>query len=721
MAPTAEIIALRGQNACVLVELSHPVPRILHWGRNLGELSTDELDAVRHSSIPSATHNSTDDPRHFTVLATEADAWSGTPGFTGHLRDGSAFPRFVLSDHSFDRTSMSLQLTLSDQASGLTATLTYRLDRHDILAVDMSISADAAAAIPYDLTAVTALLPLPERAVECVDFTGKWARERSPLRSPILPGTRLRESRRGRPSLDSPYLLMAATAAFGFRHGEVWAVHLGWSGNQRFLVEQLPEGAGVHRSVLGAGELLLPGEVVLNPGDSYDSPTAYFAWSDAGMDGIANAFHAKLRSLPGRRTTPRPLTLNTWEAVYFNQDLQTLHRLIDRAARVGVERIVLDDGWFAGRRDDTGGLGDWYVDKDVWPDGLWPLVDAVRDKGMQFGLWFEPEMVNPRSRLAADHPDWLLAPVEGEGPAIRHQYALNLADDEAWHYVLERIDSIVTEYQLDYLKWDHNRELHEAALRRAHGRAGVRAQTLALYQLIDTLRNRHPGLEIESCASGGGRIDLGILQRTDRVWASDCNDPVERQSIQRWTAQLIPLEFIGTHLGAARAHTTGRVTPLSFRLATALFGHAGIETDLTACSDNELNTIAEWAELYKELRGLLHSGRLVRADLADEATLLDGVVAQNGTEALYTWARLTTSNPVQAGRVRLPGLDPTRRYRFRVRGDVGVASLHEKAPVWLESAHHDGFVVSGAIATEIGLPMPTLNPQQAMLLHGVSE
>ncbi|MGW0631463.1 alpha-galactosidase [Streptomyces sp. NPDC002758] len=717
--PTAEIVALHGRNASLLVELSRPVPRILHWGLNPGVLDRDDLTALHRTSIPSSTHNSTDDPRYFTVLATEGDAWSGTPAIEGHLRDGSPFSRFVLSDHFFDPTKMSLQLTLSDQASGLTAVLTYRLDEYDILAVDLSISVDAGAATPYHLDALTALLPLPERAVECVDFTGKWARERSPQRSPILPGTWLRESRRGRPSLDSPYLLMAGTASFGFTHGEIWAVHLGWSGNQRYLLEQLPEGAGVHRSVVGAGELLLPGEVVLNPGETYRSPTAYFAWSNAGMDGISDAFHAMLRGRP-RRTTPRPLTLNTWEAVYFNHDIGTLHELVDRAARVGAERIVLDDGWFAGRRDDTAGLGDWYVDKDVWPDGLWPLVDAVRGKGMQFGLWFEPEMVNLRSRLAADHPQWLLAPSGGEGPAIRHQYVLNLADDDAWQYVLERIDSIVTEYRLDYIKWDHNRELHEAALRRAHGRAGVRAQTLALYRLIDTLRSRHPGLEIESCASGGGRIDLGILQRTDRVWASDCNDPVERQNIQRWTAQLIPLEFIGTHLGASRAHTTGRVTPLSFRLATALFGHAGIETDLTACSDDELNTIAAWAELYKELRGLLHSGRMVRADLADEATLLTGVVAQDGTEALYTWARLTTSNPVQPGRIRLPGLDPTRRYRFRVRSEVGAASLHENAPAWLESAQRDGFVVSGAIAAEIGLPMPTLDPQQALLLHGVS-
>jgi alpha-galactosidase len=718
---TAQIVALHGRNASFLVELAQPMPRVLHWGRRPGELDAEDLAALGDSSVPARTHNSTDDPRYFTVLATEADAWSGTPGLEGHLRDGSPFARLVLSDHSFDRTTMSLRLTLTDQASGLTATLMYHMDRHDILTVTMSVTGGTTAATPYHLRALTALMPLPERATEYLDFTGKWSRERQPQRGPILPGTRLREGRRGKPSLDSPYLMMAGTAGFGFRHGEVWAVHLGWSGNQRYLVEQLPEGAGVHRSVVGAGELLLPGEVVLHPGQTYTGPTVYFAWSGAGLDGISDAFHAMLRGRPEHPATPRPLTLNTWEAVYFDHDMPTLNRLVERAARVGVERVVLDDGWFTGRRDDTAGLGDWHVDRDVWPDGLWPLVNAVRDRGMQFGLWFEPEMVSLDSRLAAAHPEWVLAPAAGEGPSYRHQYVLNLADDGAWHHVLERIDAIVAEYRIDYIKWDHNRELHEAALRRAHGRAGVRAQTLALYRMIDALKRRHPGLEIESCASGGGRIDLGILQRTDRVWASDSNDPVERQDIQRWTAQLVPLELIGNHLGAARAHTTGRTTALPFRLATALFGHAGIETDLCTCPDDELATIAAWAGLYKELRGVLHSGRFVRADLADAATLLYGVVAEDGSQAVYSWARLATSNPVQAGRIRLPGLDPARRYRLRVRTEAGEASLHEHPPPWLERARLDGFAVTGAIATDLGLPMPTLNPQQAMLLHAVAD
>lgn len=717
MNTTNPIITLRGGSAALIAEIAYPRPRIIHWGADLGDLNPADINALVTSADPSATHNSTDEPRDLTILPTEADAWSGTPGIEGVVRDGTPYARFVLATHRADETAGELEVSLRDERNGLVATVRYHLDRFGVLDVTTAVSNESDADTVYELAAVTALLPLPDRATEYLDFTGKWSRERSPQRGAIDLGTRLRESRRGRSSLDSPYLLIAGTHGFGFRNGEVWAVHAGWSGNQRYLVEQLPEGAGVFRSVLGAGELLLPGEVGLRPGERYQAPAVSFIWSNTGLDGVSGALHKRLRARDTHPRSPRPLTLNTWEAVYFDHDMATLERLVDAAASVGVERIVLDDGWFAGRRNDTNGLGDWTVDVDVWPRGLWPLVNTVREKGMQFGLWFEPEMVNLGSRLAEEHPDWILAPSDGVGAAIRHQYVLNLAHPAAWEHILGRIDALVTEYRIDYIKWDHNRELHEAALRNDRDRAGVHEQTLALYRMLDELKLRHPSLEIESCASGGGRIDLGILARTDRVWASDCNDPVERQNIQRWTAQLIPLELIGSHVGAEEAHTTHRATPLSFRLATALFGHAGIETDLTRLTREELDTVTAFAALYKELRPLLHSGDLVRGDVADPESVLTGVVSADRSQAVYSWARLGTSAPVQSGRVRLPGLDPDRDYRIRVRDEIGRTSLHENPPAWLVQAADNGFAASGRVLVEVGLPLPTLDAAQAILFQ----
>ncbi|HEU5331555.1 MAG TPA: alpha-galactosidase [Actinocrinis sp.] len=714
------MVQLRAGGVGLVVELADPVPRILHWGRDLGRLGGAGLAALLRTADPAVLHGSIDEPRRFSVWPTEAEGWLGTPAHRGHAGGSGTTPRPRLTGAE-PHSDAELRITLADEVSGLEITLTYALDPAGVLAVDATLTRDAGAAGTYQLTDVTALLPVPDRATEALDFTGKWTRERSPQRTALGFGGYLREVRRGRPGLDSPFLLAVGVLGFGFRSGELWAMHVGWSGNQRYLVERLPEGAGVHGAALGGGELLKPGEVALEPGGSYQAPTCYFAWSDEGLDGLAERFHAHLRARPGHPGTPRPLLLNTWEAVYFDHDLDRLVKLADRAALIGVERLVLDDGWFTGRRDDSAGLGDWSVDEQVWPDGLGPLADHVHGLGMQFGLWVEPEMANLASRLAERRPEWLLAPSAGPGPSARHQYGVNLADPDAWAFLLGRLDEVVGRYSVDFLKWDHNRDLPEAVSRGPGGadRPGVRAQTLALYRLLDELRRRHPGLEIESCAAGGGRVDLGILRHTDRVWPSDCNDPVERQAIQRWTGQLVPPELVGTHVGPARAHTTHRVADQSFRLATALFGHAGIEQDLTDCADAELERLAAWAALYRELRPLLHTGRVVRADLGgdDAVTLLHGVVAHDASAAVYCWARVATSPAAQSGRVPLPGLAPDRDYRVRIRTEIGEPSRREiDAPAWVADAIAGSLAVPGVVLTRSGLPMPTLDPGQAMLI-----
>jgi alpha-galactosidase len=247
------------------------------------------------------------------------------------------------------------------------------------------------------------------------------------------------------------------------------------------------------------------------------------------------------------------------------------------------------------------------------------------------------------------------------------------------------------------------------------GVAGVHAQTTAVYRLIDELKARHPGLEIESCSSGGARVDLGILERTDRVWASDCNDPVERQAIQRWTALLLPPELIGAHVGPPVAHTTHRVTSLGLRTITALFGHAGLEWDLTTCSDEELERLRAWSAMYREVRGLLHSGDVVRVDHPDPGAWLHGVVAADRREALFAYVRLTTSAQEHTGRLLLPGLDPELEYDVVHRPEAGAASSVGKVVTpWFERGSAR---VSGAVLGRVGLPAPRLDPAQAVVLH----
>ncbi|MGW7255198.1 alpha-galactosidase [Streptomyces sp. NPDC054834] len=717
---TARIHILRAAGTALVVELTEPVPRVLHWGADPGDLSQDALAALALTGEPAVLNNSIDIPRRFTVWPTEADGWSGTPAHEGHLAGAFTAPRLSLAETSYrpQAEGGELSLRLTDPGAGLDITVTHVLEPSGVLGVRTTVGrrpdADPA---PYDLAQVTTMLPLPRRAAEILDFTGKWSRERSPQRRPLGFGTHNREVRRGKPGLDSPYLVTVGVPGFGFRTGEVWAVHVAWSGDQRYLVEQLPEGAGAHAAVLGGGELLRAGEIRLRPGESYTTPVCHFGWSDQGLDGLADRFHALLRARPTHPRRPRPVILNSWEAVYFDHDLDRLLRLADKAAEVGVERFVLDDGWFRGRRSDDAGLGDWTVDPVVWPEGLTPLVDHVRSLGMEFGLWVEPEMVNLDSDLARDHPDWVLGPARGIGPSARHQHVLDLSNPDAWDYLLNSLDALVDKYGIAYLKWDHNRELHETV----HGttdRPVAHAQVRALYRLIDALKQRHPALEIESCAAGGGRVDLGILAHTDRIWASDCNDPVERQAIQRWTAQLLPPELIGTHVGPGTSHTTARVSSDMLRLTTALFGHAGIEQDLTRCSSEELARLTAWTALHRELRPLLHGGRTVRADLAGESTLLYGVVAEDQSAALYCWARVATSPEGQYGRVQLPGLAHEATYRVRVRTELGLPSFHQTSgPAWLSAALDGRLTLPGSVLTVAGLPMPNLNPEQALLLE----
>jgi alpha-galactosidase len=254
----------------------------------------------------------------------------------------------------------------------------------------------------------------------------------------------------------------------------------------------------------------------------------------------------------------------------------------------------------------------------------------------------------------------------------------------------------------------------------------VHAQTSAVYRLLDELRSRHPGLEVESCSSGGARVDLGVLEHTDRVWASDTNDAVERQRIQRWTGLLLPPELVGSHVGPASAHTTGRVVELPFRLLTALFGHAGIEWDVTGCTPDELDRVRAWVTLYKQLRPLLHTGTTVRGDLdapadggpgpaVDAGAVLHGVVSQDRTSAVFAYVRLETAPDTNPPAVRLPGLDESRDYRVRCRPEVTSTPLVQHAPpAWIDQP--DGVVLSGRVLASSGLAMPVLGPAQGLLL-----
>ncbi|MDP4502574.1 alpha-galactosidase [Nonomuraea turcica] len=702
-----EPIHLRAGGVSLVLDVGGPrLPSVLHWGGDLGDVTPAQLRELALAAVPAVVSSGLDTPAELSVLAEHATGWPGLPGLRGH-RGGTAWsPLFTVT--SAHAAGAEVRVEAVDEAAGLELAVWIALDATGLITLRAAVR-NRHPAEPYVLDGLVLNLPVPAEAAELLDLTGRHLRERSPQRQPFTVGSRVRESRRGRTGADASLLLAAGVPDFGFRSGEVWAVHVGWSGNHVTYAERLPDG----RAVIGGGELLLPGEVRLEPGEEYTTPRLYAAYGH-GLDGVSDRFHRHLRARPGHPADPRPVVMNTWEAVYFDHDLPKLRALADRAAEVGAERFVLDDGWFRHRRDDYAGLGDWYVDEDVWPQGLHPLVDHVRALGLGFGLWVEPEMINPDSDLARAHPEWIMSTGGRTPPEVRHQQVLDLVHPEAYAYVLDRLDRLVAEYAIDYLKWDHNRDLIDAG-HSPRGEAAVHRQTLAVYRLLDELRRRHPGLEIESCSSGGARVDLGILQRTDRVWGSDCIDALERQSIQRWTQLLLPPELIGSHVGAGHAHTTGRRHDLAFRAGTALFGHFGIEWDLTSASVAERAELARWIALYKDVRGLLHTGRIVRADHPDPALWVHGVVAQDRSEAIFALVAVATSVVAPPGRVRLPGLDPRATYRVEplAPGDVA-AGINHVLPSWLARGE---LRLPGSVLEQAGIQAPDLYPEHLLLLR----
>lgn len=703
------LVHLRGGGTSVVVSLSGGrLPRILHWGTDLGELDDAALRTVELAARPTIGDSLVTYPQPVPVVPQLAESWLGRPGITGS-RDGAAWaPLFRNAKSTLDESPRrtSLVTDAADPESELRLRVAIELYSTGVLRVRAIITNDGDA---YRLDALELALPVPDVAAELMDLTGRWSLERVPQRQPFNVGAWTRESRGGKPGLDNSTVLVAGTPGFGFRSGTVWGLHLGWSGNQVVTAERTSAGS----RVLRGGELLLPDEIVLATGNSYESPWLYGSWGD-GLDAFSARFHQFIRARPQHPSSPRPVLVNTWEAVYFDHNLETLQQMAERSAELGAERFVLDDGWFLGRRDDTSSLGDWVVDSAVWPNGLAPLAARVHDLGMQFGLWFEPEMVNLDSNLAREHPQWIFDAGHGPGAPSRHQHVLDLGHEAAYEFVFDRICALVAAVGIDFIKWDHNRYLTDAG-HSPSGRPGVHVQTQQAYRMMDELRAAYPTLEIESCAGGGGRIDLGVLKRTDRVWSSDCNDPHERLDIQKWTGLLLPPELQGTHIGAEQSHTTRMISTLDFRAATALWGNLGIELDLTKLADDSFAAVKGWVEFHKQNRKLLHSGNVVHADMTDPAFRFEGVVSENLREAIYQFAVLQRPASWPPGKIQLVGLDPQLVY-FVEEVAPGSKLPQGQRPPWLE----EGIVLPGSVLMTLGVEAPSLDVDRSMLLRATA-
>ncbi|MEM7281784.1 MAG: alpha-galactosidase [Pseudomonadota bacterium] len=704
MASIASFYTLHSNGSSLVLDCRSNAPAILYWGSRLYGATQPSMIALLKTR-QEAQARVQGEP--LLALSPEIGAgFLGTPGIQIH-RAGQQWNVYSQME-SVQENGQTLTISSACKATGIRIVHILSLDSEtDVLQATTEVT-NLESSTLWINACNAPCIPLPMDYDQILAFEGRWSNEFQLQKSQRLLGAYVRENRRGRTSHDAFPGVMVHPRETNESAGDVYALHLGWSGNHRLAVEERSEG----RSYAQLGELLFPGEMSLESGESYVSPKLFGVHSANGFSGASRQLHGFVREhLTDVRMKDKlkRIHFNTWEAVYFDLTMDKLCELADEAADIGVERFVLDDGWFKGRNSEDEGLGDWYVDEAVFPEGLTPLIEYVNGKGMEFGLWLEPEMVNPKSDLYRNHPDWVLDAKPAPQVMTRNQLVLDLTRVEVQEYLFERIDSLLSEYSITYLKWDMNRSLNQPG--GESGRAVTHYQTLALYKLLDRVRVAHPMVEIESCASGGGRADYGILRYTDRVWTSDTNDALDRLRVQRGFSYFFPPEFMGAHVGPEHCHVTGRRLSMALRAGVSFFGDMGVEANLLELSEEEKRELCSAIELHKKHRALLFSGDNYRLELP-MFELGFGVVSPDKSEALFSYALIQTPPRSAPGVYRFKGLKSDTCYEIRVVWPEKPKSYSRSVLDVL-----DGAVLSGDVLMTVGTQLPILMPESLLIFH----
>ncbi len=523
---------------------------------------------------------------------------------------------------------------------------------------------------PFTVTsAASAQFHIPYDDLTLHNVHGLWAAEQQPFTQQVGFGKVVLESRKGVSNHHhNPSFVLDRDATE--TSGEVWFGALKYPGNFKAVIEQSQYGGT--SAQIGINDYDFA--VTLAPGESLPTPTVVAGYSSNGLGAMTHHMHAYGRSL--MRPEPRPVLYNSWEATSFDVTADNQIRLAQVAQRIGAELFVVDDGWFGRRGAEADGLGDWWVNRDKFPDGLTPLIDEVQRLGMEFGIWVEPEMVNPRSDLYRDHPEWIHRDPHREPDTARDQYVLDLSRPDVQEFVETMLDELLSTHDIRYLKWDANRPMSHVGTDQS---VWWRHAT-ALIDIVGRVKARHPEVLIEACASGGGRIDLGTLSVFDDFWTSDNTDALDRLTIQRGYSLLYPIKAMRAWVTDAPNFLTQRSIPLRFRFHVAMMGSLGIGADLTRFSEEELSQCAELVDQYKQLRPTIQDGDFHR--LSNPSPNAYQLFQYSRPEQSVLFVFLPASRIGRRGtRARLRGLDPTATYRFYANW-----TWQEKSGAWL--MHH---------------------------------
>jgi len=587
-----------------------------------------------------------------------------------------------------DDEALTLTVTLRDALIGVKAELSYTIFR-DYAAIARSVRYENEGESTLTLTrAMSLALDLPDCDYEWMQFSGRWARERQLITRQLRQGTTAIGSLRGHSSHHhNPFVILKRPTADEDK-GEVFGLSLVYSGN--FLMQAEVDAhrtlrllAGIHPDGFGWR---------LEPSEAFQTPEAVLVYSDEGLGGMSRTFHHLYARRLARgiwRDKPRPILINNWEATYFNFTEEKLLRIARQAKDCGIELFVLDDGWFGRRWDDRGGLGDWTPNPQRLPNGVAGIAEKIEALGMSFGLWFEPEAVSRDSALFEEHPDWLIATPGRNTSHGRNEYLLDFSRPEVVDNIYEQMAAVLGSAKVSYVKWDMNRSISEcysSALPPERQGEVFHRYILGVYNLYERLTTEFPHILFESCSSGGGRFDPGMLYYAPQAWASDNTDAVERLYIQYGTSFCYPISSIGAHVSAVPNHQMFRTTPLSTRANVACFGTFGYELDLGKLSDEELSEIKEQVKFMKCYRELLQFGDLYRLESPFEGnTAAWMVVSADKRKAIVAYYRVLNKYNDAFTRLHLRGLDPDILYR-----ELGRDTLH----------HGDELMRAGLIASD---------------------
>ena len=593
-----------------------------------------------------------------------------------------------------DDEAETLLIMMEDEASGAEICLSYTLFADEgIIARSAKITNRGDSPLYVD-RAMSLCLDLPDNKYDWIQFSGSWARERRPVTRTLETGTTEIESLRGHSShQENPFVILKRKNA-DENTGEAIGFSLVYSGN--FVISAQVDPYNVTRILMGINPTWFKWK--LECGESFQTPEAVMVYSDRGLNRLSQIYHNLYRHRLARglwRDKERPILINNWEATYFDFNEKILLNIASKAKECGVELFVLDDGWFGTRRDDNAGLGDWYPATELLPDGIAGLSRKVEDMGLMFGLWIEPEMVNPDSDLYRAHPDWCLHVPERKPMLSRNQLVLDFSRPEVVDHIYGMIAKILRESKISYIKWDMNRSITDCySAAYAPDRQGeiYHRYILGVYSLYERLTGEFPEILFESCAGGGARFDPGMLYYAPQAWTSDDTDAIERIKIQYGTSYCYPVVSMGSHVSAVPNHQLGRITPLKTRAEVAFFGTYGYELDLNRLTDEEQEQVREYTAFMKKYRRLIQFGTFYRIKspfVHNEAAWM--VVSEDKKQALVGFYRTLSRVNYHFSRIRLQGLDPDFSY-----------SVNGKGSHYGDELMYNGLVVSDGTSGKTG-------------------